>query len=671
MLRTWDRLALPARVGAVVCAGLALFGLLTTLSSAARQLSTAGRPELAARVQTWGPIYGFAAACAPHLTTGASVLLVDPTGQATGTEGLLPGAAPDADWSNASHFSYALYPRRVSLLGRVPAGWDPAAAGTGYVAIWQQAAFRPPAAVAEAAAAGAAAVASPRLTQVCDYADAAGDRGAVYALAVPPSASAVPAGALGSPLTWSDYPAALLGLASMWLIGLALISLIAAGRLPAGLAVGLALPLGAFAVATQLLLYSEAGIPWSWPLLAPPWLLLGVIAAARDRGRVAAPLRPGRLAARWRGLPPDHRLALAGLTGLVVVTAVVAPLSLPFSDGIDFYYAKAQAFFLDGGVVPYLLRGRELPFSAPAHPPLVPLSVTWLYLFTGHVNEHASLLFWPACYASALAAFHALVRSRLGGRLAAWLTLAFAAIGFDLASAALLGSYADLPLALDLLAAAGLVALWLSSPTPSPRPLVLAGLFLAAAALTKEEGLILGTGMGLALAAVLVLTGRDGRVAVALAAVVAGVASLPLLWLRLRYPQPELTVSGHVALAGLPRAVLLTLLGLGARAAVRWAAPAALAAAVLLGARRPLLRRPDASLGFLLLFWTVALAVYSAAMVLDPRNLDAELQHTAGRLLDQVLPLPFLTAAWLLPALGARGSPERPPVAMAESVRVG
>lgn len=77
--------------------------------------------------------------------------------------------------------------------------------------------------------------------------------------------------------------------------------------------------------------------------------------------------------------------------------------------------------------------------------------------------------------------------------------------------------------------------------------------------------------------------------------------------------------------------------------------PGTLATApTLLEARRPLLRRLDASIGFLLLFWTVALAAYSAAMVLDPRDLDAELQHTAGRLLDQVLPIPFLAAAWLL-----------------------
>src|SRR5438309_376844 len=75
------------------------------------------------------------------------------------------------------------------------------------------------------------------------------------------------------------------------------------------------------------------------------------------------------------------------------------------------------------------------------------------------------------------------------------------------------------------------------------------------------------------------------------AAAVFAAASLPLLWLRLRYPQPQLTVSGHIQLARLPMAAAVTAYGIGVRALIRW----------------------------------------GAAMVLDPRDLTAELSHTVGR----------------------------------------
>jgi hypothetical protein len=118
----------------------------------------------------------------------------------------------------------------------------------------------------------------------------------------------------------------------------------------------------------------------------------------------------------------------------------------------------------------------------------------------------------------------------------------------------------------------------------------------------------LGAGAATGIAAV----AEQGPALVALFAV----ASLPLMWLRLRFPHPELTVSGHPR-SGLPWTAAVAFLGLAARAALRWFAAAAVvgAAAVVLGT----LRQP----------------------------------------LDQVMPLPFLTAAWLVAAaLSARRAPE-------------
>jgi hypothetical protein len=151
--------------------------------------------------------------------------------------------------------------------------------------------------------------------------------------------------------------------------------------------------------------------------------------------------------------------------------------------------------------------------------------------------------------------------------------------------------------------------------------------------------------------------------ALAALVVVAAVASLPLLWLRLRYPHPELTVSGHLALASLPWTAAITFAGLAARAAARWFSIASVVAAVPLslgaGWRRAVAARVDRGLWFLLLAIAGAGCVYWAAMVADPLDTVSELSHTAGRLLDQVLPLPFLAGIWFVCALeDAPASPE-------------
>jgi hypothetical protein len=667
LTRAWERLPLAGRLGAAVVAAAALIGLASAASTLSQIVGAALQPELAQREATWGPVYGFAVACGPRLQAGAGVLLVDPT---DALQPPYPGAPRDADWNDQDHFAYALLPRSVTVLGHQPAGWDPAAAGQPYVAVWQQVAWRTSGARASAAQAVSTLDGSPRASLVCQYADAAGDRGWIYAIA--PTAAAVQAVPVaGTPTelrpasAWGDYPRALLGLACLWVIGLCVLRLVAGGRLAAGMVAALALPMGAFAAAAQLLAYSAADIAWSLHALAPPWVALGAVTVWRER-RAVDRLLSGRRAApsplaAWRALPADHRLALGALVALVAVVALVAPLSLPYSDGINFYYLKAKDFYLEGSVVPFQVHAHELPWSAPGHPPLVPLVVAWLYLFIGGVAEHASLLLWPALLASLLAAFYAFLRDRMPGRAAAWCTLAFALIASGLTAAAMQGSYTDLPLAVELLAACGLLATWLGSGGGRDRRLpAVAGLFLAAAAMTKEEGLVLdAVVIGAVVVALLVRRSagiaQQGPAAVVMLAVLA-LASLPLLWLRLRYPNPELTVTGHLRLSALPWTAAVTFLGLAARAALRWFAVAAVvvAAAVSLGVGgRRLAARLDRGLWFLVLVIAGAGAVYWAAMIADPLDTVAELSRTSGRLLDQVLPLPFLAGAWLVAAVAA------------------
>lgn len=668
-----QHLTRPTRLAGAVVLGAALFGLYNLVGTISGLLSGATRPEITAREATWGPVYGFAVACAPKVQPGAAILLVDPTDAA---QAPYPGAPRDADWIDQDHFAYALAPRRVAVLGHPPQGWDPAAGGQGYVAVWQQMSWRTEAARASAADAVRTLAATRGASLVCQYSNDGGDRGWLYAISPMRAASGIPL-EMRSAFEWGDYPRAITGLACLWIIGFVLLRLVAGSCLAAGLAAALALPLGAFAAASELLLYSAVGIRWSLELLALPWLVITSATALRERRAILGLTRDGPRLSRplttWRALPGDQRLALGALIVVVAAVILVAPLSLPYSDGINFYYLKAKVFALDGSVVPFQQWAHQMPWTAPRHPPLVPLCVVWLYLFIGGVAEHASLLFWPAMFTSLVAAFFALVRIKLTGRAAAWYTLAFSVIGSGITASAMLGSFSDLPLAVFLLGACGILASWAGSDGRDWRLPAVAGLFLAAAALTKEEGLILACVVVLALGVALLYRQAQWRSTLAERAVrlftlvvVFAFASIPLLWLRLRYPQPELTISGHLALAILPWTAAVTLIGLAGRALLRWFAVLAVAGAVAAAVgpdRRRLLARLDRGFWLLALTIGAAGAVYWVAMITDPLDTLSELSHTAGRLLDQILPLPFLAGSWLIAAAAAAGTPLLQPTA--------
>jgi hypothetical protein len=486
-MRRWRRLSVAGGLGAIAVTAAALLGLASLLGTARTIVSASRQPELAQRVAAWGPVYAFGVACAPRLRPGAGLLLVDP---ADGVEPPYPGEPRDADWNDQDHFAYAVAPRSVTVLGRQPPGWNPAAAGRPYVAVWRQAALRSEAARASAAGAAATLAGAAGATLACRYADAAGDEGLVFAIAPEPAAAnGAPPDAEPRPPTtrWDDVPRALLALACLWVIGMSLLRLLAGRGLPARTAAALALPLGGFAAAAQLLTWSEAGVAWTALTLAPPWLVTAAIALWRDRGWIAA-WRPAAAAAAWRRLPAHHRLAAVALVSLVAAVAAVAPLSLPYSDGINFYASKAQDFFLEGSVVPYQLRAHELPWTAPGHPPLVPLLLVWEYLFIGHVAEHASLLLWPALLASLLGAFHGFLRERLPTGPALWCTAGLAVVASGLAVSAMTGGYSDLPLAAELLSACGLLAAWIARGGRDPRLAAAAGLFLAAGVLRRRRG---------------------------------------------------------------------------------------------------------------------------------------------------------------------------------------
>jgi hypothetical protein len=427
--------------------------------------------------------------------------------------------------------------------------------------------------------------------------------------------------------------------------------------LPRGLASAAALPTGCLAVSVQLLLLSWAHLPWSAPLLALPWLALAVATGwhlwRQRAGRHLRGLGP-RLVAVWSRLALDERLVVVALVAVVMVLVVLAPLGLPYGDGLNFAYFKAHAYYVDGSILPYALHAASLAFSVPNHPPLVPLSITWLYLCVGHVDEHASLLLWPAMLASLLGAFFVLARTVASRRVALWSTLGLVLIATDLFAETIWASYSDMPLALIVLVACGLV--WFAGDRAEHGwpALVLAGLLLGAAYWTKEEAIPL-TALVLAASPLLRLPSSGAWSALhswrvwrplcwALPAWL--VVTLPLLVFQRVYPAPEVTVSlSGMHLSALLSRLLIILAGVAGRILVHWWPVVALLGVWIvlrIWNGRSLLLGVTSRARFLLVVIVLQIAAYCLGMLTSPAEVHNALAWDANRLLSQVVPLVFL-----------------------------
>jgi hypothetical protein len=649
-----------ASIALAIWIAMAAWGAFRLISQVPPRVTAERGQEDSLRNSIWSPIYGFADVCQSGLAVGASVLLVDPTGSPvevsasdrTGPAAFgLPG---DLDWPNQAVFAYVLYPRPVSAIGHAPQNPQSAAGSAGYIAVWEQHSYRSQDAQAAARRAESD-FRSANVGQVtCEYTSPDGDRGVVFRTSKPDvgAAGAAPAPAPPAGGRVAAYSRVLLGLASLWVVGFLMVRLLAAGGLPHLLVTAAALPLGCMAVSAQLIAYSTAGISWSGLALGTPWLVVAGAALWKDRLPVQEwlprlSLRP--IARAWQGLGTGERLGLAALAGLCLLVTIAAPLGLPWSDGFNLYYFKSRAFFSDGSTVPYYQHAGSMLFSFPAHPPVVPLSVTWLYLWLGEADEHASLLLWPAIYVSMLTALYALLRTSLPRPASIWYTLAFGLIGYELSTQALLASFADLPLAAYLLLACGALWFWAGGKKRPIGALVLAGMSLGAAALTKEEGLVAAV---IILAATPLLLSTQASVwsrsrwsPAAVVAPVFAVIAGPWLLLRLGYHLPELTVhlgGGSTVLGRLPAAVT----GLGIRALLPMLPFLALAAAaVLIGGRSGWRQWLTGRVWFLLFVVAAQLAVDAAAIAAAPVEVHHQVAIAASRLVSQVVPILFLAFA--------------------------
>jgi hypothetical protein len=620
----------------------------------AAQISSLQMPEFERRLSSWSQSYGFGTACAPKLLPGSGIVLVNPI--------IGPGEARpeilDFD-PDASHFAYPLSPRFVSVQWDLSAPWLPASGQADYVALWQQAGFRTPSEQLAGRTEEQLLNARYGASVTCSYSDAQGDQGTIYALSAR-AAAAIPTSSGNShpesPIEpYNSLASAIrvyLGLLSLWAIGALLILGVGRSVFTWPLAAGIALPVGCLAAVVELASFSLLHLRWELLALASPWMaLLGVLSVIQRRALRAA-LTRGVLRRR-PALTRSEYIPLIAVAGPIGLLLVLAPVFLPIRDGFSAGYFKAESFWTNGSLVPFYEHASELFYAQPAHPPFVALLLNWLYLAAGGIDEHATLVLWPALLASLLTALYALVRTNASRRVALCVVAGFTLVASDVTASALAFGFADLPLALFLLGGVGVIWLWgLQSNTGSRGALIVGGALLAGAAWTKEEGLVAGP-VVLLMVGLLAWRRRpvDGKgqwIVVPLAPCLVYAALLvPLLVLHVSYPAPEVIV--HAAsieqlLDRLPSVVV----GLGLRLIQHWFAPIALLCVAAWQLRRTNIsdRSRVATWAWLLpaAVVTAQLGADIAGLAFNSFDVDSELSWAAGRLLLHMSPLVYLAA---------------------------
>ena len=192
--------------------------------------------------------------------------------------------------------------------------------------------------------------------------------------------------------------------------------------------------------------------------------------------------------------------------------ALRQPLSL--GDYLAVWGLKARAIHASGELSSVFRVDPSGEFSHPEYPPLWPLVLAGTAKLLGRYDELLLALLRPFLLALAAALTFARTRTPVAGRLLAAASLTLLPY---FQSAAYTG-YAETLLLVFVLAA----LLLLESPAPTPFTPLAAGLVLALAALTKQEGALV-----LLVAAGLLLAARRRRDALVVAAVGLGLGVLP------------------------------------------------------------------------------------------------------------------------------------------------
>jgi hypothetical protein len=247
--------------------------------------------------------------------------------------------------------------------------------------------------------------------------------------------------------------------------------------------------LGALVITLWMLALSALGQPFQLPLvLLPPLALVGGLWLGKKGWKITRPKKP---APPPSPAPPPPAPApwsfwdwlfiglLAALFLFVTLRAVVYPVWA--WDGLATWGFKGKVFYLRGAVD---LSGFE---AHNYYPNLVPLLLTYLYLWLGQVSDHLVKIIFPLWGGALLLMLFGMLRRLSLDRTPALGVTAFLALNGITFITHLHIAYADLALTCYTLGAAGLIYLRLAGAAP-PRALPLAALCMAGITWSKFEG---------------------------------------------------------------------------------------------------------------------------------------------------------------------------------------
>jgi hypothetical protein len=255
---------------------------------------------------------------------------------------------------------------------------------------------------------------------------------------------------------------------------------------------------------------------------------LVAVGASLLRSRIPTEQSPARSMAgaswlRWLGLAALSLLAVYLVAFLV--RAFVAPAD-EFWDAWAFWLPKAKSIYYFGGLDTG--PGAFTHFANRDYPPMLPGFDATAFHFMGGVHPAALPVQEWVLAASFFGAAGSLLTRRVNAGLV-WPVLAMLAV-MPRFSSNLLSAVADQPVAITLSLAAVFASLWLLEG--DRRYAALCGIFLAASALLKNEGLLFGLFLVAALAVAIALQARARWRAVLILALVPLLAILPWkVWL--------------------------------------------------------------------------------------------------------------------------------------------
>ena len=281
-------------------------------------------------------------------------------------------------------------------------------------------------------------------------------------------------------------------------------------KMPLGLLVPTAWLAGNGLFAAERLLLAQVGLPWNTLTLAPPWLVVAVVAAWRLRvehqGFALPNLRQTLSDRRERA-----RTIIELMGGVIILLWTASLMRRTFAqpltgwDGLVDWIFKARVFYHTGTVPLSFLQDREYAVYAHLDYPLfVPLSITRIYEWVGD-QEVIAKGWWPLLAGAAAAGLYFGLKDLAGyaARLVGLLVL----IGLPammVHGADVFVGYAELPLAVLFLYGALFLYRWLHDLGPGN--FGLSALFFGLAGFTKNEGLplvIAGIGLLVVLAVML------------------------------------------------------------------------------------------------------------------------------------------------------------------------